>query len=81
MSFVGVVLQGVIAGAAEATQSSQALPNRQLKCPQGANGNMSLELSFSRRLAVNALMFLFDGLLCCIMGGGGGGGAALRGLV
>ncbi len=80
MSFVGVVLQSLIVGAAEATSSSQALPNRHLKCPPGANCNMSLELSFSRRLAVNALTFLFDGLLGGIMGGGGGG-EVLRGLV
>lgn len=80
MSFVGIVLRGVIAGATDAAQSSQAHPNRHLECPQGANGNMSLELSFNRRLAVSALMFLFDGLLGCIMGGGGCG-EVLRGLV
>lgn len=61
-SFVGVVLPGVIVGDTGATFSSQALPNRHLQCPQGANGNMSLKLSFSRRLAVNALVFPFDGL-------------------
>lgn len=80
MSFVGVVLRGAIVRATEATQSSQAPPNRQQKCPQGANSNMSVELSFSRRLPVSALMFSFDGSPCCIMGGGGGG-EVLRGSV
>lgn len=68
MLFVGVLLQGVMAGSAEATQCSQAFPNRHQKCPHGAESNMSVELSFNRRLAASALMFLFDGSLCCIMG-------------
>lgn len=63
-----VTLENLLVWDTGATSSSQALPNRHLKWPQGANGNVSLKLGFSRSLAVNALMFLFDGLLCCIMG-------------
>lgn len=57
--------------AAEATHHQHTFPGKRWKCPHGANTNTPLELDFSKRLVVNGLMVLFDGLLWCFMGGWG----------